>query len=255
MDDIDFLTIPRVFNSLGLTSAEKIALSLVYGFDKNHNGVFYGSIAYIQEWLGCTKPTAIATMKKLIEKNLVIKGAAFIDNENRRVYTINWDELKNLTGVKKFNPTEVKNFNQGGKKILPNNIVDNNINTLSTTRTREEFDFYGFFRELGADDQSLKDWKEVRRKKGGINTKSAADAILKEINKSGKSVRECIAKCASSSWSGFKWAWWLRELDEESGNNVRRNENQRINDRRRGTPPSHPRTAEEWGFGDRQKKM
>ena len=140
-------------------------------------------------------------------------------------------------------------------EVLENGYIINNINTLSTTRTREEFDFYGFFKDLGADDQSLKDWKEVRRKKGGINTKSAADAIIKEINKSGKTVRECIAKSASSSWCGFKWAWWQREMDEESGNNVRRNENQRVNDRRRGTPPSHPKTAEEWGFGDRQKKM
>lgn len=240
-----FIVIPDEFHKLDLTPNEKLILALVFSYSQEDQGCYYGSIAETVERLNISRRNVFDCFKRLTEKGYLNKKALVVDGVAKPGYTYG----KNCTPVQILHQQNL----HPGAKSAPNNI-DNNINNLSTTRTREEFDFYGFFKELGADDQSLKDWKEVRRKKGGINTKSAADAILKEINKSGKPVRECIAKSASSSWCGFKWAWWLREMDEESGNNVRRNENQRINDRRRGTPPSHPRTAEEWGFGDRQKK-
>lgn len=234
-----FIVIPDEFHKLDLTPNEKLILALVFSYSQEDQGCYYGSLSEISERLNIAKSTAQAAIKSLLEKGLIIKKALMVDGVARCGYI----RTENQYTVPKI----------GIPKIGTNNI-DNNIYTHSTTRTREDFDFYGFFRDLGADDQSLKDWKEVRRKKGGINTKSAADAILKEINKSGKSVRECIAKSASSSWCGFKWSWWLREIDEESGNNVRRNEGRNPSDRRRGLSPSHPATAAEWGFGDRQKK-
>lgn len=250
-----FIVIPDEFHKLDLTPNEKLILALVFSYSQEDQGCYYGSLSETSERLNISRRNVIECLKRLADKGYLEKKGLIIDGIAKPGYACG----KICTPVQKMHPSAenapekvVKNLHPGAE-TAPNNII-NNITTLSTTRTREEFDFYGFFKELGADDQSLRDWKEVRRKKGGINTKSAADAILKEINKSGKSVRECIAKSASSSWCGFKWAWWQRELDEESGNNVRRNENQRVNDRRRGTPPSHPKTAAEWGFGDRQKK-
>lgn len=112
----DFLTIPASFNQLGLSAIEKMALALVWGFDKDGNGVFYGSVAYIQEWLGCSKPTAIATLKKLETLGYIKRGTGIFGGEIRRTFTIELGRLKNLTPVKKFNPA--------GKISLPNNIVD-----------------------------------------------------------------------------------------------------------------------------------
>lgn len=242
----NFVIVPDEFHQLGLTPNEKLILAMVYTYSQRDQGCCYSTMEETARRFGTSTKTVQRSYETLLQMNLVERVKVIVEGEQRTGYTF----VDKMSTIRQ----NVQDKMSSSTDKMSTNNIDNNIYKHSTTRTREDFDFYGFFKDLGADDQSLKDWKEVRRKKGGINTKSAADAILKEINKSGKSVRECIAKSASSSWCGFKWSWWLREIDEESGNNMRRNEGRNPSDRRRGLTPSHPATAEEWGFGDRQKK-
>lgn len=52
---------------------EIAAYALVYGFSQDGQTAFQGSISYIQEWLMCSKQTAVKTMKRLEEKGLIVK--------------------------------------------------------------------------------------------------------------------------------------------------------------------------------------
>lgn len=52
---------------------EIAAYALVYSFSQDGQTEFQGSISYIQEWLMCSKQTAITTMKRLEEKGLIVK--------------------------------------------------------------------------------------------------------------------------------------------------------------------------------------
>lgn len=206
MENSDFITIPSAFNGLGLSATEKLALSLVYGFDKNNNGVFYGSISYIQEWLGCSKPTAISTMKRLESRKLISRGMSIINNEPRRVYRIDWEGLKNLTTV--------KNFNLGGKKTLPNNIDDNierDINISNISIKEASFDFNKELVSLGVPASLASEWMKVRKAKKATNTETAFNAVKREINKAGITAEQAIRTAVENSWSGFKASWLSNE--------------------------------------------
>ena len=120
---------------------ELAAYALVYGFSQDEQSWFQGSISYIQEWLMCSKPTAVNTLKKLVEKGLVIKEQYDINGVTFNKYkaiapksVVNADVsgvVQNLQGGSKKFLQGVKNTEGGSKNFLPNNNIDNNIPLVS----------------------------------------------------------------------------------------------------------------------------
>lgn len=107
-----------------LTPKELIALGLVHGFSQDGESKFLGSISYIQEWLNCSRPTVIATLKSLEDKNLIVKEQELVNGVLFNRYRVN------LRGSKEILPL-VKNLNGGSKEILPNNNIYNNISSTT----------------------------------------------------------------------------------------------------------------------------
>lgn len=103
---------------------ELVALGLIFGFCQDGESKFQGTISYIQEWLMCSRPTAMKTLKSLEEKGLIIKEHELVNGVLFNRYRVN------LEGSKEILPL-VKNFDGGSKESLPNNI-DNNIYSTST---------------------------------------------------------------------------------------------------------------------------
>lgn len=233
-----FIVIPDEFHKLNLTPNEKLILALVFSHSQKEQGCYYGSITEISERLNIARSTAQATLKSLLEKDLIIKKAMIVEGVARCGYI----RTENRYDVPK----------NGIPKIGHNNI-DKDIYT-STAHAREKFDFKEYFIERGATEQTMRDWLQVRKEKKGVNTQAAAEKIMEQIRISGRTVEECLRHAAASSWCGFKWAWWKKEIEEENNDNQPRNENRRNNDKRRGADVSHPSSDEDWGFGDRQRK-
>lgn len=70
----NYLTIQGWMLDLGCKNIQEVvAFALVYGFSQDNNSQFSGSISYIQEWLMCSRHTAIDTMKSLEDKGLIKK--------------------------------------------------------------------------------------------------------------------------------------------------------------------------------------
>lgn len=139
IQETDYNSIQGWMYHLGLNSiAEISAYSIVYGFSKDGSSEFKGSISYIQEWLLCSRPTAIKIMKSLEDKGLVIKRQIDVNGVIFNRYSVN------LEVVKKFNYLS-NNFTGGSKEILPN-IEYNNINEESThfVHTKEKTDTSNF---------------------------------------------------------------------------------------------------------------
>jgi DNA-binding Lrp family transcriptional regulator len=139
IQEADYNSIQGWMYHLGLNSiAEISAYSIVYGFSKDGSSEFKGSISYIQEWLLCSRPTAIKIMKSLEDKGLVVKRQIDVNGVIFNRYSVN------LEVVKKFN-YQSNNFTGGSKEILPN-IEYNNINKESThfVRTKEKTDTSNF---------------------------------------------------------------------------------------------------------------
>lgn len=141
----DYIVIPESLKELGLTLAERTALALIWGFDRRHNGVFYGSNKYIAEWLGVTERTVKMVLAKLLEGGYIVKGTAIIDGEVKRFFALSDEGGKYFPQGKKFplggekiSPEQGKKFPLGGEKISPNNTRDNTSVDNTRDNTSDE---------------------------------------------------------------------------------------------------------------------
>lgn len=114
----NFYVVTGWMRELGLKGNELNVYAIIYGFSQVQDNEFTASIKYLEEWLGCSKPTIIDTLKKLIDKGLIIKEEVYINNIKFCKYSASKGVLNNLTG---------------GKEILPNNIYINNNNINNNT--------------------------------------------------------------------------------------------------------------------------
>lgn len=125
-------------NDLGLHGNELALYAIIWGFSQDGRSEFVGSISYIQEWLGCSRPTAIKTLATLVDKGLIIKKVAkngfdcnaykALPNPLEGSQNSLPEVVKNFNqGSKETLPGVVKNFNGGSKETLPNNNLYNNV--------------------------------------------------------------------------------------------------------------------------------
>ena len=140
INDEDFILIPGfTFTRLGLTGNEQLLYSLIWGFTKDKEHEFRGSISYMMEWLGCSRQTVFNTLNSLVSKKLLMKKERYENNVKfvsykavipsisdldlqYKKYTT---ECKNVTGV-------VQNLDGGSTKLRPNNIEDNINNNINS---------------------------------------------------------------------------------------------------------------------------
>ena len=72
--DENFIQISAwMINHLNLKGNELLIYGLIYGFSKDGNSVFRGSINYISSWLNISERAVIDNLKSLIEKKLITK--------------------------------------------------------------------------------------------------------------------------------------------------------------------------------------
>lgn len=161
-----FTTQGWMVTELGLKGNELQAYAIIYGFSQDGVSEFVGSLQYVSEWLGCSRPTAIKTLAGLVEKGL-IKKRVVNDGVTPNAYTAtpiipavksgSKETLpvvvKNLNGGSKETlPGVVKNFNGGSKETLPNNYrdtyIDNYIDTKSENAAEENDEYKNSYEEI-----------------------------------------------------------------------------------------------------------
>lgn len=120
----NFVVLQGWMLSHNLSPKELIALGLIHGFSQDGESKFLGSISYIQEWLNCSRPTAIATLKSLEDKGLIEKEQELVNGVLFNRYRVIFRGSKEILPL-------VKNLNRGSKEILPNNNIYNNISTTT----------------------------------------------------------------------------------------------------------------------------
>lgn len=91
----------------------------------------------------------------------------------------------------------------GNLSIEPNN-ESNNIS--------EKFSFAVELKKLGASEQLVKDWMQVRKTKKAGNTKTALNSFMKQVEKSGLPLNTVLEICVVRSWQGFNNDW-LKNID------------------------------------------
>lgn len=74
MNSEQYITTMGWMYSLGIDNLTELqAYAIIYGFSQDKQSFFTGSISYMQEFLMCSRHTAIEVMKRLEQKGLVVK--------------------------------------------------------------------------------------------------------------------------------------------------------------------------------------
>lgn len=136
-------------NDLGLKGNELLIYAIIYGFSQDGSSEFSGSLQYLADWTNSSKQCVIDTLKKLLEKKLIMKNVINVNNVRLCTYKTsvqNFDGYsKNLDGVvknfewgsKKSLTGYSKNLNGGSQNSLPNNIYDNTNDNTTNIIERE----------------------------------------------------------------------------------------------------------------------
>ena len=110
-----------MIKELGLKGNELLIYAIIYGFSQAEVTKFSGSLQYLADWCNSTRQGVLNTLKKLVEKNLIIKEDEIICGVKFCSYVANKVEL----GVKQSLTGCTTEFNGGVKQSLHNNIKDN----------------------------------------------------------------------------------------------------------------------------------
>ena len=122
---------------MGLKGLPLQIYAIIYGFCQAKGNAFYGSLSYLEEFTGYSRPSIIAAIKQLIDEGFIDKEQEeynqFIVRNKYICKKFPQDEefnqqLKDLTGV-------VKNLHGGSKETLPNNINNNIYNNIKETNS------------------------------------------------------------------------------------------------------------------------
>lgn len=138
-----------MLNRLELKGTELQVFAIIYGFSQDGETVFSGSLNYLSDWLGTSRPTTIKALKGLTDKGYILKEQLEINGVTFNRYRANMDIIVNLRGgketllpIKELDPVSKETLPQGsketlqvgGKETLPNNkslynkSLNNNIN-------------------------------------------------------------------------------------------------------------------------------
>lgn len=112
-----------MINRLGLKGVELQIFAIIYGFSQDGESEFSGSLSYLEDWVGASRPTVIKALKELVLREYIIKEPLTMNNVTFNRYRVNMEVVENLTGSKETL--------QGSKETLHNMDSNNNTHTLS----------------------------------------------------------------------------------------------------------------------------
>jgi hypothetical protein len=125
-------------------------------------------------------------------------------------------------GDKGGRPTSKKPLKNPKKtpKVTPNKDIDKDIDKDKDVNVDDDirvvFDFEKKLIEYGFEKKLISDWLKVRKKKKAVNTETALDGFISEVEKTLEDPNKIMRTCIERNWMGFK-ASWLEEKRKEKG--------------------------------------
>ena len=177
---------------------EKILLLEIDSFTSNGLDC-YMSNEYIAGFLKTSEWKAGQMVNDLIAKGYVIKTKF----DGRRRY-IESNLIGSLVKNKK-QPCEKQRADFGKSKANYNKSNNDSMNHQEINKGK--FNFLSELIAMGVQEQTARDWMQVRKDKRASNTETALRSIQAEIRKSGMDAETCIRMAAENSWQGFKAEW------------------------------------------------
>jgi len=132
-----------MINELNLNGNELLSFALIYGFCKDGQSEFTGSLNYLCDWLNCSRNTAIKSLNDLMDKNLIKKKQVEHNKVIFNKYSVSeWVVQKMDGGSSKTALGGSAISGRGGSSVsAPNNTILNNTNIDNTKDNREDLPF------------------------------------------------------------------------------------------------------------------
>ena len=134
-----FITITGdMIENTGLKGNELLLYALINGFSQDNESWFYGSLSYIQKWLGISKKNTILLLQRLVDKGFIEKKEIVENKVKRCLYRCIATSSSGVEttpgGGVKTTPGVVSKRHQGGgvekTPYIYNNIDKNIINNI-----------------------------------------------------------------------------------------------------------------------------
>lgn len=101
-------------NRLGLKGNNLLIFAIMFGFSQDGESRFSGSLSYIEECTGATRPTINKCIKDLIKQGYIEKHKKIVNG----VHLVDYSVVKEIYRV-------VKKLTRGSKETYHHNIIDN----------------------------------------------------------------------------------------------------------------------------------
>lgn len=133
-DENFFLISGWMLNRLNLKGILLEVFAIIYGFSQDGESEFTGSIQYLCDFTGVSRPTITKALKELVERDYLIKNEQIVNGVKFNRYKAN------LQVVKKLYRGSKETLQGGSKETLHNNIDIDNIvdNNRKKERKKKE---------------------------------------------------------------------------------------------------------------------
>ena len=119
-DDNYYLISGWMLNRLGLKGVALQVFAIIYGYSQDGESAFSGSLQYLSDFTGTSKPTVIKALKDLVDAGYLIKMETQMNGIKFCSYKVA------LPVVKKLNGGSKETLIRGSKEILHNNKSSDN---------------------------------------------------------------------------------------------------------------------------------
>ena len=144
---------------------------------------------------------------KTKKNNLVI---SFLDLEKE---TISAKRLVLSESGRKGGLSKAKASLKQGSSIIDKE-EEEEVYIAEKTLTKLKFSFISALIENGFDEKLSRDWMEVRKQRKAVNTETAFNDFLTQVQKHGGNKNEILKTCVERSWKGFNHSWIEKEHDK-----------------------------------------
>lgn len=87
-------------------------------------------------------------------------------------------------------------------------------------KNNNKFNFRSALISFGFNSDLVSEWLKVRKAKGGINTETAFNRFISEVEKNGNDKNYILQKCVENSWKGFESDWLKNETISQKESKV-----------------------------------
>ena len=192
---------PWMREELDLKGNELLVYALIQGFSQEAQGCFFGSIEYICRACGCSRGTAISTLKGLCARGLLRKREYYDNNVKMCQYmALTGGSIKIELPVQNLNGGSAEIAPGGSAEIAPNNTIPYENKKKSKATAPLDLPFSSDrFRDVWEMLCEEKEWKK--------KTKNALRLALKDLGKYDEEFAiELMEKTIKNGWRGVVFA-------------------------------------------------